>query len=77
MEIMGFLANFLTTLRIVLAIDLIHKSVQRTQWEWKRRQEGSPWNNKMNLADATRVIDSVFKPSKNRFQIEHNGVPGP
>jgi len=39
------------------------------QWEWKGGQEGSPWNND-ELANATRVIDSVFTRHKIDSKIE-------
>ena len=65
-----FLANFLHHFRDSLAIDFDYISpFNEPQWEWKGGQEGSPWNND-ELANATRVIDSVFIQQKIQSKIE-------
>jgi len=66
----AFLANFLHHFKDSLAIDFDYISpFNEPQWEWKGGQEGSPWNNN-ELADATRVIDSVFSHQKIDSKIE-------
>ncbi len=67
-------ANFLTRVlkhfRDRLAIDFDYISpFNEPQWEWKGGQEGSPWNND-ELANATRVIDSVFARHKIDAKLE-------
>ncbi|MCK0146229.1 xylanase [Arenibacter sp. F26102] len=65
-----FLANFVHHFRDSLSIDFDYISpFNEPQWEWKGGQEGSPWNNN-ELADATKVIDSVFIQQKIDTKIE-------
>ncbi|PXX31806.1 glycoside hydrolase [Arenibacter sp. ARW7G5Y1] len=65
-----FLANFLHHFRDSLAIDFDYISpFNEPQWEWKGGQEGSPWNND-ELANATRVIDSIFVTANLNSKIE-------
>ncbi|MCK0158833.1 xylanase [Cellulophaga sp. F20128] len=65
-----FLASFLHHFKDSLDIDFEYISpFNEPQWEWKGGQEGSPWNNN-ELADATRVIDSVFIRQKIDSKIE-------
>ena len=65
-----FLANFLHHFKDSLAIDFDYISpFNEPQWEWKGGQEGSPWNND-ELANATRVIDSVFVTANLDSKIE-------
>ncbi|MBU2906595.1 xylanase [Arenibacter algicola] len=65
-----FLARILKHFKDSLAIDFDYMSAfNEPQWEWKGGQEGSPWNNN-ELANATRVIDSVFTQQKIDSKIE-------
>ncbi|RTE54303.1 xylanase [Arenibacter aquaticus] len=65
-----FLATVLKHFKDSLAIQFKYISpFNEPQWEWKGGQEGSPWNND-ELANATRVIDSVFLKQKIDSKIE-------
>lgn len=66
----NFLARVLRHFKDSLAIDFDYISpFNEPQWEWKGGQEGSPWNND-ELANATRVIDSVFNQYKIDSKVE-------
>ncbi len=66
----NFLAKVLKHFNDSLAIHFNYISpFNEPQWEWKGGQEGSPWNND-ELANATRVIDSVFLQQKIDSKIE-------
>ncbi|WP_339710562.1 glycoside hydrolase family 30 protein [uncultured Kriegella sp.] len=65
-----FLSKVLDHFKDSLAIDFDYISpFNEPQWEWKGGQEGSPWNND-ELANATRVIDSVFVQQNIHSKIE-------
>lgn len=66
----NFLAKVLKHFKDSLTVDFDYISpFNEPQWEWKGGQEGSPWNN-IELANATRVIDSVFAQQKINSKIE-------
>eukprot|EP01089_Gocevia_fonbrunei_P020313 TRINITY_DN7542_c0_g1_i1.p1 TRINITY_DN7542_c0_g1~~TRINITY_DN7542_c0_g1_i1.p1 ORF type:complete len:340 (-),score=63.97 TRINITY_DN7542_c0_g1_i1:280-1299(-) len=70
MDYANFLAKVLKHFKDSLAIDFDYISpFNEPQWEWKGGQEGSPWNDN-ELANATRVIDSVFARQKIDSKIE-------
>jgi len=66
----NFLSDVVRHFKDSLSISFDYVSpFNEPQWEWKDGQEGSPWNND-ELANTTRVIDSVFVEQKINSKIE-------
>lgn len=66
----NFLSKVLLHFKDSLGIDFEYVSpFNEPQWEWKGGQEGSPWNNE-ELANASKVIDSVFVQQNINTKIE-------